>query len=400
MAIKKTMIEHDPGDVRRFYEMICFTRSLSPVRGNRIKQVFSVESDGFEIAKCRRDFADAIAYFCAYRANPDNVTAVALGRKNTKVVLWIASNANVPAKVIDFLNNSALNVVQRLACADMKQGQLPPSEHETALMILGKILQFSRKKIFKYYKPAIAAWKEICRVVNPQGSDNTNSDLATLCEWFQKEFYKSGVMLEECDMPDLAISCYIARTKKAFDILDHGSGQGNEQSLAYERLYKLLNKLGKHVLLFKRMVHAIVALRLDFQKGFVVEPITASTPTPIPLPQLSKRTMEKIIARVFPKEDERSRFYHHLSQFYNMEGIYQSLKLYKEKGRVRVHAEILLIDYFDKIDVDFLDNDDKYVGCSKPACYLCRNYTMLGVCLSYELTIAIILTSSDGTSSS
>lgn len=206
------------------------------------------------------------------------------------------------------------------------------------------------------------------------GSDNTNSDLATLCEWFQKEFYKSGVMLEECDMPDLAISCYIARTKKAFDILDHGSGQGNEQSLAYERLYKLLNKLGKHVLLFKRMVHAIVALRLDFQKGFVVEPITASTPTPIPLPQLSKRTMEKIIARVFPKEDERSRFYHHLSQFYNMEGIYQSLKLYKEKGRVRVHAEILLIDYFDKIDVDFLDNDDKYVGCSKPACYLCYQY--------------------------
>lgn len=149
--------------------MICFTRSLSPVRGNRIKQVFSAESDGFEIAKCRRDFADAIAYFCAYKADPDNVTAVALGRKDTKVVLWVASNANVPAKVIDFLNNRALNVVQRLACADMKQGQLPPSEYDTALMLLGEILQFTRKKIFKYYKPAIAAWKKIRKAVNPKG---------------------------------------------------------------------------------------------------------------------------------------------------------------------------------------------------------------------------------------
>lgn len=181
-------------------------------------------------------------------------------------------------------------------------------------------------------------------------------------------------MLEECDMPDLAVSCYIARTKKTFDILDHGSGQGNEQSLDYERLYKLLNKLGKHVLFFKRMLRAIVALRLDFQKGFVVESIPASIPKPIPLPQLSKRTMKKIIARIFPKEDERSRFYHHLDQFYNMEEISQSLKLCSEKGRVRVHAEILLIDYFDKVDVNFLDNDDKYIGCSKPACYLCYQH--------------------------
>ncbi|BAE64785.1 hypothetical protein BDV35DRAFT_375384 [Aspergillus flavus] len=353
MVTQNTVIEHDPGDVTAFYEMVCFTYSLNPVRGDRIKPRSSAERDGIGVAKCRRDFADAIAYFCARSCDPDNVTAVAVGRKDTKVVIWVASNANVSREVLEFLDNDVLNMVQRLA--KMKQGQLPSEENRTVTRLL----------------TTITAWKAIGEF--SKSEDKITTDPSMFYDWFKREFYKSGDVLKECDMPRLAISCFFAHTDGTFGILEHRSSQGNEKGPDYERLYKLLSKLGKHVRLFERMIHAIEALRRDFCEGFVVEPIAASIPKPNPLPKLHEQSMGKIVARVFQEEDERHQFYHHLNQFFNKEYISQSLQRCK-KRRARVHAEILLIDFFDKFDANFLDNDDKYIACSKPACYLCYEY--------------------------
>ncbi|KAF2809199.1 uncharacterized protein BDZ99DRAFT_389169, partial [Mytilinidion resinicola] len=39
----------------------------------------------------------------------------------------------------------------------------------------------------------------------------------------------------------------------------------------------------------------------------------------------------------------------------------------------RIHAELYLVQLFHKRKLPFVD-DDKFVGCSKPACYLCYEY--------------------------
>jgi hypothetical protein len=39
----------------------------------------------------------------------------------------------------------------------------------------------------------------------------------------------------------------------------------------------------------------------------------------------------------------------------------------------RVHAELQIVDYFSRKKLKFF-REDKYVGCSKPACYLCYKY--------------------------
>jgi hypothetical protein len=39
----------------------------------------------------------------------------------------------------------------------------------------------------------------------------------------------------------------------------------------------------------------------------------------------------------------------------------------------RVHAELILLEHFYKGGYDFVDGD-KYIGCSKPACYCCYHY--------------------------
>lgn len=42
----------------------------------------------------------------------------------------------------------------------------------------------------------------------------------------------------------------------------------------------------------------------------------------------------------------------------------------------RVHAELLIVDYLSRKKLEFID-DDKYVGCSKPACYFCHQWISL-----------------------
>lgn len=42
----------------------------------------------------------------------------------------------------------------------------------------------------------------------------------------------------------------------------------------------------------------------------------------------------------------------------------------------RVHAELILVDLFARNGFGFVDND-RYIGCSKPACYFCFNWIAL-----------------------
>jgi hypothetical protein len=54
-------------------------------------------------------------------------------------------------------------------------------------------------------------------------------------------------------------------------------------------------------------------------------------------------------------------------QLYNNVAASQTVK-------TRVHAELQIADVFSRSrDMDFVDND-KYIGCSKPACYFCFNW--------------------------
>lgn len=45
----------------------------------------------------------------------------------------------------------------------------------------------------------------------------------------------------------------------------------------------------------------------------------------------------------------------------------------KRKISTRVHAEILIFDYFEKNGLEFL-HGYQYIGCSKPACYFCYHW--------------------------
>lgn len=154
--------------IHRFYDIICLLRSLSLVRGSRIKQKHSVEQDGCNIAKLRREFADALSYICAYDKTPDSVTAIALGRRKQKVTVWIAANNNVKQKVIIFLNQ-VLKMLEDIANMTVPCASGHYHLEVKICHLLSFILDFNRERNYKYYKYFLLCWNTIGQPEEPTG---------------------------------------------------------------------------------------------------------------------------------------------------------------------------------------------------------------------------------------
>ena len=99
-----------PKVLRRFYEPLLLLDSLGRVRGESLKKSINPEDESFRTFKHQRSFADALAYICAYRKEPEYVTATALESTPEGVRIWLAANQSVEQVVIQFL----LGTLQRV----------------------------------------------------------------------------------------------------------------------------------------------------------------------------------------------------------------------------------------------------------------------------------------------
>lgn len=167
-------------------------------------------------------------------------------------------------------------------------------------------------------------------------------------------------------------TCYLKRRSPSFDILKRFAGQGEARRGEFEQLYKLLCKLGKHVHVAKKLIEAAVSLSQDFMEGFRIETLLSSKERKLPLTP-KEATIESTIRRMFSTAEEQSTFMARLRFVWDPSELSKLLQE-QHSTKTRVHAELLLIDHFDRYGCHFLDDNDKYVGCSKPACYLCYAY--------------------------
>ena len=167
-------------------------------------------------------------------------------------------------------------------------------------------------------------------------------------------------------------TCYKNRRGAAFESLKRLAGQGETRRLDFEHLYELLCKLGQHVHIAKKLIEAAVSLSQDFMDEFCIKVLPSSKEQKLPL--LAKEaTIESTIGRMFSSPVDQSQFMARLQFIWDPPELTELLQK-QHKTKTRVHAELILLDHFDKHGLNFLDNDDKYIGCSKPACYLCYAY--------------------------
>lgn len=166
--------------------------------------------------------------------------------------------------------------------------------------------------------------------------------------------------------------CYEQRRTPSFETLRHRAGQGETRRLEFEQLYKLLCKLGKHVHVTKKLIEAAVSLSQDFAGGFQIKTLPSSKEQKLPL-RPKEATIESTLSRMYSNTEERDRFMARLRFIWEPSELSELLKR-QYNTKTRVHAELLLVDHFDIHGCTFLGGDDRYIGCSKPACYLCYAY--------------------------
>ncbi|RMZ37233.1 hypothetical protein CA14_012113 [Aspergillus flavus] len=361
MAISSIILSHEEKRIREFYRIVYLLSSLGLRRGDRIKRGdridrgISVEQKIISVAEYRRNVADALAYISAYDKRPARVTAVALGIEEGRLVVWIAANQEVKSKVKNFLT-SVLSRLDQIA-------QDPELECDG---LVDFVLQFNWEGVKKYYERFSSEWASYYEPLQSSG----HSVLRELNHWVQETCPKPG---KPEDMADLARKCYEERKRNGgvFHMLNEATKQGIMSSKVSEQLCNPLYKIRKHITMCLNLIDARMSLTEDFKHGAVVKPVR------VPARHLDRTewrfSFDSITTHIFRSESEKQTFYGHVDLFHDHEVISEKLQTWV-KNPLRVHAEIQLINHFDTNNSPLLEERNPYIGCSKPACYLCYKY--------------------------
>jgi hypothetical protein len=90
----------------------------------------------------------------------------------------------------------------------------------------------------------------------------------------------------------------------------------------------------------------------------------------------NKTTLQEIAHRMIGNDEplllEIQTHLQALNQKFDIERIVR-VEYDKKNFKPRVHAELMLLEHFYRNSLDFAEND-RYIGCSKPACYCCSLY--------------------------
>ncbi len=175
---------------------------------------------------------------------------------------------------------------------------------------------------------------------------------------------------------ELVRECFEARKHKhsAFETLAQLSASGNAYSKFFDDIRHLLGRLGEHLKAIKTIVAA--ALRFPAILDEFEVKARASPPARSYFQSSHSIKLDGIASRIFTKEEEIAHYQEALETLQQTSngallGRLQQDCLFK----TRIHAELLLADFFYWNQFDFV-GDDPYIGCSKPACFNCFQYIL------------------------
>jgi hypothetical protein len=202
--------------------------------------------------------------------------------------------------------------------------------------------------------------------------DKDGLQIANLQGWLTKYFGDTNEGSSPPSFFDIVNACYQIRHTQFLKTITFFAGQGRTRAQEFERLYKLLGKFGRPIKSSTTLIEGAMKLSQDLVQGFTVQPISPSKPIPLPIRPKEETTIKSIVGRMFSSQPEQDDF---LERLRHLQGADIATFIRQERSaNTRVHAELLLIDHFERTGCNFLDTHEKYIGCSKPACYLCHMY--------------------------
>lgn len=175
---------------------------------------------------------------------------------------------------------------------------------------------------------------------------------------------------------DLVRVCFEARKRKhsAFETLAQLTASGNSYSKFFDDIRHLLGRLGEHLKATKTIVSATLRFPAILDE-FEIQ-ARASPPARCYFQSSHSITLDGMAGRIFTKDDDITHYQEALETLERTSNGALLDSLQQECiFKTRVHAELLLADFFYWHQFDFI-GDDPYIGCSKPACFNCFQYIL------------------------
>lgn len=178
------------------------------------------------------------------------------------------------------------------------------------------------------------------------------------------------------DSPILEIvkDCFQARKTAIFQTLTVFAKDGQDK--CFTSLRHHIGRLGRHVQCTNTIYDALERFP-GLLENFTIKPLPKPRATPFPL-LLSAQRFQGIPGRMF-KADQREEAVKCQEKLLDISRCFEGgLPKFLDKllpKETVVHAELQLLDHARHEDIEFLDHD-KYIGCSKPACYACYHYIL------------------------
>jgi hypothetical protein len=172
--------------------------------------------------------------------------------------------------------------------------------------------------------------------------------------------------------------CSLAYSFRSSDLLER-LNQRHERSSSlgpstWSRLRHLIGRLGSWSRASKALLRG-ASVYPNLLTDFSIQYLPSPPPIPAPIED-EKTNLDSALGRMLSKNEgprlEAAREVVRNTKVLDISAQFYS-KYTDPKFKPRIHAEVLLLEHFHHLKLEFVDND-RYIGCSKPSCYCCDLY--------------------------
>ncbi|KAF7933095.1 uncharacterized protein EAE97_008862 [Botrytis byssoidea] len=381
-----SLIPVAPKLLKRFYEALILLTVFGSNRGSRILEEESPtdtfddeildidvnkkhEMDEMSRTKLRRSFTRHLAYLCDYEKGGDSTTAIALQQMNKGVIVYhVAWNrCSRPERGVEFLKK-VLGLLGGAGYDWIKDFEKKREDIEARIFELS--VKYAEKRISSYASFLARDIKFVLREWKTIREDKQDKESSThLHAWLQGLLsltrYPSQ-LCRFCHKTCTTVSQEFTHLQlliklgspfaTRFTQIRHTIGRLNHTPKAIQILLSTRNRLPH---LFTQLTISLLPSSSSFPP-----PLQARNPT---LSALIGRTTSDPLAitsyrAALAEMDHKYQLSTHLSSHCT-----------NPNWRPKIHAELLLLQHFHSRNLHFVDND-RYIACSKPACYCCYHY--------------------------
>ncbi|KAB8296069.1 hypothetical protein EYC80_008875 [Monilinia laxa] len=383
-----SLISVAPKLSKRFYEALVLLTVFGKNRGEHTREEeFQSDHDEDELLdpdpkceslgpisqntnrmKLRRSFTRHLAYLCDFEKGGASTTAIALQRTDMgEVVYHVASNkCPQPDRIKEFLGK-VLRLLESVSMAG-KHGEGERDRKNIEEMVFLLSIKHAEKRISCYSKFLVDNIDFVLKKWSVESGDvKIDSSLPQLGPLLHRLLDLSKNPFQLCRF------CYETTTSKEFANLTHLIKSNSRFSTRLANIRHTIGRLNHTTKATKILISASSLLPFLFTKITISR--TPSAPGHPPPLQERDPHLSDIIGRMMGDPTSINSYRAALEEMDHKYQLSQNLHSHcqDKNWKPKIHAELLLLQHFYTHKLAFLD-DDRYIACSKPACYCCYNY--------------------------